>query len=102
MALALLGWSASVSVGHLPLTAFAAVDLGGAQRVRARNAIHRGRCAFEGHGVRDIAEDLGFDELDLVGGAVREALGEDREELVEFLLPADVCPGAKDRDRIAA
>ena len=81
-----------MSVRHLPLAGFPPIDLRRPQGVTARHPVDRRRRVLEADGVGGVPEHLGFEELKLVGRAVREAVREMGEQLVELRLPDGVPP----------
>lgn len=83
----LLRRRAPVPVRHLPCAVFTPVDLRRAQGVNACHAVNGRGSVLEADGVGGVPEHLGFEELILVGRAVREAVREMGEQLVELLLP---------------
>src|SRR6185312_5648609 len=97
----LCGQWIGVAVGHLPLAAFAAVDLGRAEGVTARGTVDGHGRALQADGECHVAEDVVRLELEPVRRAVREASLQQGEELVDLALPVRVAPRTADGDRLA-
>ena len=97
-----VGDGVPVAMRDPPLTLLATVNLSGPQAVGARLPVYGSRDVLEAGCVGHVPDDVGRDQFECVGRAVREAAGEGREELVELLLTARVAPRSQDADRLVA
>jgi hypothetical protein len=83
-----------VAVGDPPLASFAAIHLGGAQRVRARLTINRSRGVLQASRVGHVTYYVEGVQVEGIRLAAGKAVAESGKELGELLLAKGVAPCA--------
>src|SRR3954470_5921332 len=91
-----------MTVRHLPLPAFSSIHLSHPQAIASRLTVDGGRGPLETGGIGHVARDVICLELELVRRAVGEASSQGGEELVQFMPPVRIAPGAQHAHRLGA
>src|ERR1700733_1030095 len=91
-----------MAVGNPPLTGFAAVHLGGPQRVGARLAVNRDRDVLQAGRVGHVACYVAGLQLEGVGRAVGAHVAQESEEIVDLLLAIGVARRPQDAHGLVA